>query len=243
MKTLDTFRINRVERNFLEQWASSNCSPGDQTPDGGLVILEDGALAMRSAIDEVRIADIVEGVIFHFSNPQTQNPVAAAYGRAVEEIREVLSNPVQLSQRMEEASSQVASDSLRDLARTNRPVLKHLIALHKMYRSEDPHLQSKDAKTAMQAVLSAWDDQDIEAAYMFGRAQWEPDPITWMSFFDEVGSQPLGTALGMGSTGDIPEVPGSEFETAPEDIPEEEPYNHDDDEAESDAFDAGSFLQ
>jgi hypothetical protein len=243
MKTLDTFRVNRIETVFLERWSRGAHGPGDHTPDGGLVVLRDGSVAMCGPADSVRIARLSEGRVTGLVDPLSENPVLAAYATVIRDLRYDPTGVAALSSRLHEASSQMASDSLKDLARGSRPVLKHMITLHKHYRGDDPQLQSKEAKTAMQAILNAWDDTDVDAAHMFGRVSWDPDPITWMSFFDEVGSQPLGNFLDIEDTGGIPEVPGSEFETPPEEVPDEPEYSHDDVDPESEEFDASTMLQ
>ena len=188
---------------------------------------------MSSGIKLTPLAERVSGSIRILADKK--NPVLREYCR-------VISNRSILGELTEEVRI-ASTDSLRDLAKGNRPVIKHLVTLHKLYRGDDPQLQSKEAKTAMQAILRVWNTEDPEAAHMFGRAVWEPDALMWMSFFDEVGSQPLGKALGMSGTSDIPDVPGSEYETKPSDIPEMPEYNNDDEEPESEAYDAASFLQ
>lgn len=103
-------------------------------------------------------------------------------------------------------SSLTESESIRALAKSNRAVLKNVISLFQLYRGEDPQLTSKEAEIAMKAILAsvmkpASGDPEL---YRFGRMQWEPDNLAWISFFDQVGDRTLADFLGISSSDEIP---------------------------------------
>lgn len=98
------------------------------------------------------------------------------------------------------------SEAIKSLARENRAVLKNVINLFQMYRGDDPHLQSKEADICMRAILQhATDTAAVKPElFQFGRPSWEPDPLSWMSFFDQIGDRTLADFLGISSATEIP---------------------------------------
>lgn len=75
-----------------------------------------------------------------------------------------------------------------------------------MYRGDDPHLQAKEADICMRAILQhATSASAIQPElFQFGRPSWEPDPLAWMSFFDQIGDRTLADFLGISSANEIP---------------------------------------
>lgn len=96
------------------------------------------------------------------------------------------------------------SGLLKDVVSNNRFALRNLISLYNSFRGDDPQLQSKDSKLAMQAVLSALSKQDPERASYFGQMQWEPDALKFAEFLSSVGDKTLAQYLGISSQEDIP---------------------------------------
>jgi len=96
------------------------------------------------------------------------------------------------------------SNLLKDVVSKNRFALRNLITLYNAFRGDDPQLQSKDSKLAMQAVLSTLSGKDPERASYFGRMTWEPDVLKFSEFLSSVGDKTLAQYLGISSSGDIP---------------------------------------
>lgn len=95
-------------------------------------------------------------------------------------------------------------EGVKELARQDVSVLKNLINAQRLYRGDDPQLSGKESQLAINAVLAKLYLRDPKAAYYLGRAEWKPELVNWMGFFDQVGEKPLGQYLGMGSVDDIP---------------------------------------
>ena len=93
---------------------------------------------------------------------------------------------------------------LKDVVSANRFALRNLISLYNSFRGDDPQLQSKDSKLAMQAVLSALSKKDPERASYFGQMTWEPDALKFAEFLSSVGDKTLAQYLGISSPEDIP---------------------------------------
>jgi len=87
-----------------------------------------------------------------------------------------------------------------------------LISLYNSFRSDDPQLQSKDSRIAMQAVLSALSKKDPERASYFGQMSWEPDALKFAEFLSSVGDNTLAQHLGISSPDDIPVPDSSDIE-------------------------------
>jgi len=96
-------------------------------------------------------------------------------------------------------------EMVKDLATKERAALRHLIQLYKLYRGDDQSLQSKEAKISMQALLTIAQKSYPEDVLQYGRVTWEPDPIAWMGFFDQIGDQTLAQFLNIGSPDQIPD--------------------------------------
>jgi hypothetical protein len=103
-----------------------------------------------------------------------------------------------------EGAESASFDSLKDLAKEDQGVLKQMTFVHRLYHGEDPRLTSKEAKVAMQGVLSKLLYKDDRSAYFMGGMNWEPNISVWMRFLDMVGEQSLGKYFGLGSQADIP---------------------------------------
>jgi hypothetical protein len=99
------------------------------------------------------------------------------------------------------------SSLLKDVVSANRFALRNLITLYNSFRGDDPQLQSKDSKLAMQAVLSALSQKDPERSSYFGQMTWEPDALKFAEFLSSVGDRTLAQYLGISSPEDIP-MPG-----------------------------------
>ena len=104
------------------------------------------------------------------------------------------------------------SSLLKDVVSANRFALRNLITLYNSFRGDDPQLQSKDSKLAMQAVLSALSKKDPERASYFGQMTWEPDVLKFSEFLSSVGDKTLAQYLGISSSEDIPMPDGSDLE-------------------------------
>ena len=111
------------------------------------------------------------------------------------------------------------SGLLKDVVSANRFALRNLISLYNSFRGDDPQLQSKDSKLAMQAVLSALSKQDPERAAYFGQMQWEPDALKFAEFLSSVGDKTLAQYLGISSQEDIP-IPNEDGEDGNEGEPD-----------------------
>jgi len=118
----------------------------------------------------------------------------------------------------------VESEAVKEMAKKSRAVLKNVISLFQMYRGDDPHLQSKEAKICMQAVLQHAVGSTVEnpELFRFGRPAWEPDPLAWVSFFDEVGDRTLADFLNISSASEIPAADDmtGQIDNLPEDGPD-----------------------
>jgi len=112
-----------------------------------------------------------------------------------------------ISRMLVEASD--VSSLLKDVVSKNRFALRTLISLYNSFRGDDPQLQSKDSKMAMQAVLSALSKSDPERASYFGQMTWEPDSLKFAEFLSSVGDKTLAQYLGISSPEDIP-LPNSD---------------------------------
>jgi hypothetical protein len=105
------------------------------------------------------------------------------------------------------------SSLLKDVVSSNRFALRSLITLYNSFRGDDPQLQSKDSKVAMQAVLSALSKKDPERASYFGQMTWEPDSLKFAEFLSSVGDKTLAQYLGISSPDDIPIPDTSDIES------------------------------
>lgn len=123
------------------------------------------------------------------------------------------------------------SEAIKSLAKANRAVLKNVINLFQMYRGDDPHLQSKEADICMRAVLQhATSSAAIQPElFQFGRPSWEPDPLAWMSFFDQIGDRTLADFLGISSASEIPAADdmSAQIDELPEDDQNDTRRDHD----------------
>ena len=111
------------------------------------------------------------------------------------------------------------TDLMKQVASSNRFALRNLISLYNAFRGDDPQLQGKDAKVAMQAILSAMVKTDPERSGYFGRMSWEPDSLKFAEFLSGIGDQTLAQYLGISSPEDIP-VPGGGEDAIGVDAPE-----------------------
>lgn len=107
----------------------------------------------------------------------------------------------QVSAALNEAGDRYSA--LKDLAKTDRPVLQHLATLKKMHQ-QNPQLGGKEASTLMQAIMQRLFAKDEQAALTMGRMTCEPDIVSWMGFFDGMAGAELGAYLGISSASDIP---------------------------------------
>jgi hypothetical protein len=106
------------------------------------------------------------------------------------------------------------SSLLKEVVASNRFALRNLISLYNAFRGDDPQLQSKDSKMAMQAILSAISKKDAERASYFGQMTWEPDALKFAEFLSSVGDDTLAQHLGISSPDEIPTPDASDIEGA-----------------------------
>lgn len=105
------------------------------------------------------------------------------------------------------SASQVSgsAESLKRHAASSPTVLKALVQLYQLYRGEDKQLSSKDARALMITVMRSIAGGAPQSTEL-GMVTWEPDNFVFVSFFDQVGDQPLGQFLGITDVTAIPEV-------------------------------------
>jgi len=123
--------------------------------------------------------------------------------------------PVRRMKRKRRFPIRESADGIKDAIRGNRSLLKHFISLSDAYKA-DPQLSSKQAKTAMQAILkSLYDAGSSDVAASYGQVDFEPNQMAWISFFDQIGEQTLGEFLGISDTS---EIPGANLDQRADDI-------------------------
>ncbi len=94
-------------------------------------------------------------------------------------------------------------EPLKKLAKKSLPLIQHIVALKQAYM-EDPQLGSKEAKTEMAAIMSLLFRDEEAAVYFFGQVLFEPNIGSFISLFDDLGSQKLGPYLGITNLDQIP---------------------------------------
>lgn len=126
----------------------------------------------------------------------------------------------------EKLLNESSDEFIRRVAKADRFALRSLINLYNAFRGDDPQLQSKDSKLAMQALLNALSKDDPDRATIFGRMNWEPDALKFAEFLSQIGDQTLAQFLGINSHDDIPSQ-DTDLESSLEDESSEEPIGDD----------------
>ena len=99
-----------------------------------------------------------------------------------------------------------AQGGLTQLVKKNRSALRHIGALHTMYKGDDPTLQSKEAQAHMQALMTQLHQQGKDAEVNeFGGVVMEPAPVSFVNYFDLIGPSTLAGFFGFEGLDDMPQ--------------------------------------
>ena len=103
-------------------------------------------------------------------------------------------------------SGEESSNSFADVTnhvKGDRSLLRHFATLHDAYFRGDTALSSKEAKTAMGALLTAmWGK--VPGVQALGQMEPQPNITEFIRMLDEVGEGPLGSFFGFRSPQDVP---------------------------------------
>lgn len=103
-------------------------------------------------------------------------------------------------------SGEESSNSFADVTnhvKGDRSLLRHFATLHDSYFRGDTALSSKEAKTAMGALLtSMWGK--VPGVQALGQMEPQPNITEFIRLLDEVGEGPLGSFFGFRGPDDVP---------------------------------------